>query len=185
MLPHRWSRVVRWTTIIRREKWTDSRVSTCETHHVRLKTKQPLYSRRFQLVLPFHSPGLAPVVDQTGAAAHIDDRGDFAYSQRFSRTFGFYQHRAAVHGRDDDHWYHIEPNGSPAYESRWQWCGNFQSDRCTVRDVNQAYYHIDRQGRLVSGPHSYAGDFREVRDVPLHSANSISLSLLVGKCSGS
>ncbi|CAF4266404.1 unnamed protein product, partial [Rotaria magnacalcarata] len=28
-------------------------------------------------------------------------------------------------------------------------------------DFNLKYYHIDRVGRIVSGPHSYAGDFRE------------------------
>ena len=28
--------------------------------------------------------------------------------------------------------------------------------------VSSEYYHIDSTGRVISGPHSYAGDFREV-----------------------
>ena len=61
-----------------------------------------MYSQRFRIVLPFHSPGLATIVDQKGAASHINERGDYAYAQRFTRTFGFYQHLAAVQVRDDE-----------------------------------------------------------------------------------
>jgi hypothetical protein len=82
--------------IIHRQKWTYSRVSPCETYHICLNTQQPLYHHRFKTVLPFHSPGLAPVIDQNDAAFHINDRGENAYSQHFHRTFGFYQDLAAV-----------------------------------------------------------------------------------------
>ncbi|CAF4270631.1 unnamed protein product, partial [Adineta steineri] len=124
-----------------------------------LNTQQPLYHHRFKAILPFHSPGLAPVIDQTNAAFHINDLGESAYCQRFTRTFGFYQKLAAV--QNSDQWYHITPQGSSAYKSIWQWCGNFQSYRCPVRDFSLKYYHIDPTGRIISGPHSYAGDFRE------------------------
>ena len=90
------SALIKSTNIIRRQKWTDSRVSSCETHHVCLHTEKPFYDQRFGIVLPFHSPGLAPVIDQIGAAFHISDRGTHAYSQRFDRTFGFYENLAAV-----------------------------------------------------------------------------------------
>ncbi|CAF4122713.1 unnamed protein product [Rotaria sp. Silwood2] len=144
---------------IHRKKWTHSRVSSCDTYHICLNTQQPLYHYRFKNVLPFHSPGLAPVIDQTEAAYHINELGENVYSQRFHRTFGFYEDLAAV--QKIDHWYHITAQGSPAYKSVWQWCGNFQSHRCPVRDFDLKYYHIDSMGRIISGPHSYAGDFRE------------------------
>lgn len=88
--------LIKSANVIRRRKWTDSRVSSCETHHVYLDTQKSLYDQRFRIVLPFHSPGLAPVIDQSGTAFHINDRGTHAYSQCFDRTFGFYEHLAAV-----------------------------------------------------------------------------------------
>jgi len=96
MLINRFQKLILSKNIIRRHKWTYSKVSSCGTYHICLNTQQPLYPHRFKRVLPFHSPGLAPVVDQTGAAFHINDHGANAYSQRFSRTFGFYQQLAAV-----------------------------------------------------------------------------------------
>jgi hypothetical protein len=96
MLINRFRQITIAKNIIRRHKWILSRVSSCETYHICADTQQPLYHHRFKIVLPFHSPGLAPVIDQTGAAFHINDRGDGAYSQRFHRTFGFYENLAAV-----------------------------------------------------------------------------------------
>ena len=81
---------------IYRQKWTYSCVSSCETYHINLRTQQPLYNRRFKIVLPFHSPGLAPVIEKDGAAFHINQHGENAYTQHFHRTFGFYQNLAAV-----------------------------------------------------------------------------------------
>ncbi|CAF0923869.1 unnamed protein product [Adineta ricciae] len=159
MLIKRFQQITLSKTCVRRHKWTHSKVSSCGTHHICLNKRQPLYQNRFQSVLPFHSPGLAPVIDQTGSAYHINDRGESAYTQRFSRTFGFYENLAVV--QNTDKWYHITPKGSAAYDAVWHWCGNFQSNRCPVRDLNLQYYHIDPKGNITSGPHSYAGDFRE------------------------
>jgi hypothetical protein len=96
MLFNRFQQLIISKNIIRRQKWTYSRVSSCKTYHICLDTQQPLYHHRFKTVLPFHSPGLAPVIDQNGAAFHINGRGENAYSQHFHRTFGFYQNLAAV-----------------------------------------------------------------------------------------
>ncbi|CAF0869428.1 unnamed protein product [Rotaria sordida] len=159
MLFNRFQQLNLVKNIIHRKKWTHSRVSSCGTYHICLNTQQPLYHYRFKNVLPFHSPGLAPVIDQTEEAYHIDEHGESVYSQRFHRTFGFYEDLAAV--QNLDYWHHIIIQGSPAYKSVWQWCGNFQSHRCPVRDFDLKYYHIDPNGRIISGPHSYAGDFRE------------------------
>ncbi|CAF5152992.1 unnamed protein product, partial [Rotaria magnacalcarata] len=95
--------------ILYRLKWTYSRVSSCGTYHICLNTEQPLYKYRFKNVLPFHSPGLAPVLDQTGIAFHINEHGEHVYSQRFDRTFGFYEDLAVV--QKANHWYHITAQG--------------------------------------------------------------------------
>lgn len=89
-------RFIKINYIITRQKWTHSHVSTCETHHICSKTQHPLYKQRFHIVLPFHSPGLAPVIDHERQAYHINENGFSAYSQRFDRTFGFYQNLAAI-----------------------------------------------------------------------------------------
>ncbi len=113
----------------------------------------------FDWVLPFHEPGLAPVGDKTGAYhIHIDGRP--VYEQRFDRTFGFYSGLAAV--IEDGVWFHITVDGERAYSEIWDWCGNFQQNRCPVRDSDGHYHHIRPDGTVLDGgPHSYAGDFRE------------------------
>ena len=63
-------------------------------------------------VLKFHSPGLAPVLDNSGAY-HVTPDGQPAYESRHVRTFGFYEDRAAAHSADG--WFHLLPSGSPLY----------------------------------------------------------------------
>lgn len=74
--------------------WKESRPSQDNTHHV--VNSNPLYQRKFHagirfviiyiysflmLVLPFHAPGYAPVVDETGAY-HINTEGNPVYPAR-------------------------------------------------------------------------------------------------------
>ena len=100
--------------------WHGSRVSTDRTHHLRGPGPEALYEHRFDEVLPFHEPGLAPV-QQGKHAWHIFANGSRAYERSFSRTFGFYEGRAAV---IEDGWYfHILPSGEELYQERfdaWQ-----------------------------------------------------------------
>jgi hypothetical protein len=143
-------------------KWKHSRPSLDGANHIDSEGK-PLYSVRFHKVLPFHNPGLAPVVDETGAY-HIREDGSPAYSERYSRTFGFYQGIATV--VEGNLWFHIVEDGSRLYALDWAWCGNFQNDRCSVRDETGDYYHIRTDGTVVpNGPWTYAGDFREMAAV--------------------
>ncbi len=136
--------------------WRDVKVSAAGTHHVRGSAS--LYADRFDEVLPFHAPGLAPV-RRGDEAWHILVDGSSAYDRRFLRTFGFYEGLAAVVGSDG--WQHIHPDGAALYASRYEWCGNFQDGRCSVREPGGAYLHITPEG----GPAypvrwRYAGDFR-------------------------
>lgn len=138
-------------------------VSPCGTHH--LRGGAAMYTARFDSVLPFHAPGLAPVFAD-GKAWHINTGGVAAYRRVFLETFGFYENLAAV--RDGDGWFHIHPDGKPAYRKRRSWCGNFQGGRCVVCDGGK-YYHILPDGKpLYAGAYNYVGDFREGRAAVRH-----------------
>lgn len=137
--------------------WQTLSVSVCGTHH--LSGDVPAYFERFDEVLKFHHPGLAPVM-RDGFAWHILPDGSDAYLDRFVRTFGFYEGISAV--QTSDGWCHIHPDGNEAYPERYDWCGNFQSGRATVRLRIGRYRHILMDGTPVS-PDSwrYAGDYKD------------------------
>lgn len=137
--------------------WRNTRVAPDATHH--LWGGEPLYDRRFDEVLKYHAPGLAPVRDASGGY-HIDLSGQSTYGRRFHRTFGYYGGLAAVDGGDG--WWHIDVQGADAYAARWAWCGNIQGGLCTVRTPEGRYGHIGTDGRVATGLRwRYAGDFRD------------------------
>ena len=137
--------------------WRDYRISADGTHHV--YGGEPAYAARFLDVLKFHSPGFAPVLDDSGAY-HINVDGLPAYVSRHVRTFGFYEDRAAAHSVDG--WFHILPDGQPHYSERYAWCGNFQGGRCAVRLPGGSYLHIDEGGApAYPERYRYAGDFKD------------------------
>jgi hypothetical protein len=137
--------------------WTQLRVARDGTHHV--ADGRPAYVARFERVLTFHAPGLAPARDVSGAF-HIGPDGREAYARRFLETFGFYEGRAAV--QDETGWLHVLPNGRPLYGERYDWCGNFQEGRCTVRTREGRYLHLAPDGSAAYNErHRYAGDYRD------------------------
>lgn len=137
--------------------WTRARVAPGGTHHE--IDGLPLYTARFDEVLKYHPPGLAPARDGTGAF-HIDPEGQPSYAARYRRTFGFYEGLAAVVAEDG--WHHVRPDGTPAYAARWDWCGNVQGGRCPVRTTSGRYGHIRPDGSPATGlSWRYAGDFRD------------------------
>ena len=137
--------------------WQDLTVAPSGTHH--LVAKQPAYAERFDEVLKFHAPGLAPV-RRNGQAWHIHPDGQAAYARRFQRTFGFYEGLAAVVGPDG--WHHVESSGSDAYRQRYTFCGNFQGGRCVVREPDGDYLHITPVGEMAYAERfRYVGDFRD------------------------
>lgn len=137
--------------------WRDLSVSACGKYHER--DGQPAYSGRFDEVLKFHAPGLAPV-KRGDEAWHVEPDGDAAYSRRFIRTFGFYEGFAAVQAQDG--WHHVRPDGNDTYPDRYDWCGNFQGERCTVRLRDGRYRHVFSDGSFAY-PETwrYAGDYKD------------------------
>lgn len=137
--------------------WQDIKVSADNTHF--LFNGYPIFGKTFSEVLIFHSPGLAPVLDQTGAY-HIDKNGNELYKNRYTRTFGFYYNRASV--MKNNHWFHINEKGERFYSVFYSWTGNFQENLCIVRNENNQYFHIDLNGnRIYDENYVYAGDFKE------------------------
>lgn len=138
--------------------WHVLKVACEGTHHI-LPNGEPAYDERFDEVLKFHAPGLAPV--RRGSEAwHVCPDGSPAYDRRFLRTFGYYAGRSAV--VDLDGWHHITSEGVDVYPERYSWCGNFQEGRCSVRDHKGSYWHIDVEGRSVyAAQWRYVGDFRD------------------------
>ncbi len=86
------------------DAWHASRVAPDGTHHVSGAAGTALYAQRFACVLPFHALGLAPAQllrDAGGGRGggtwcHIRASGEPLDAQRYQRTFGFYEDRAAV-----------------------------------------------------------------------------------------
>lgn len=127
------------------------------THHV--FEGNPAYAARFDEIMKFHPPGLAPV-RRDGAAWHIRPDGSPAYPTRFVRVFGFYESVAAVVAHDG--WHHIRPDGTTLFPHRYAWCGNFQDGRCPVREVQGSYFHVAPDGTpAYRARWRYAGDYRD------------------------
>lgn len=137
--------------------WRETRLSQTRTHHVRGDT--PLYTERFDEVLKFHEPGLAPV-RRGNEAWHIRIDGSAVYNRRFLQTFGFYEGLAAVEGPEG--WHHIHTDGMDLYLERYSWCGNFHEGLCSVRKLDGIYLHITSEGDpAYDARWRYAGDFRD------------------------
>ena len=137
--------------------WQDIKVSADKTHF--LLNEQPIFNIRFLEVLKFHSPGIAPVQDESGAY-HINSSGDPLYEKRFSRTFGYYCSRAAV--VQADQWFHLTEKGERAYHNSFNWTGNYQENFCAVRDKNNRYFHIDKNGeKTYPNTFNYCGDYKD------------------------
>ena len=163
--------------------WQASSVSQDATHHL-AGDGRPAYEARFLDVLKFHAPGLAPVLDDSGAY-HITPDGMPAYESRHIRTFGFYEGKAAVHSSDG--WFHILPDGNSLYSDRYAWCGNFQERRCTVRGSDGRYFHLGENGTpAYEERYRYVGDFKDgyavvQRDEGMHSHIDTAGAILHGR----
>lgn len=139
------------------EQWRQFGVSEDASHHV--YQGQSAYGSRFHEVQKYHEPGLAPVLDASGAY-HITPDGMASYGPRYIRTFGFYEGRAAVQSVEG--WFHIVSDGEPLYRERYAWCGNYQEGRCTVRLSDGHFFHIAADGTpAYRQRYRYAGDFKD------------------------
>ena len=138
-------------------RWRRSSVSPCETFHI--VDGAPLYSARFERVLSFHAPGLAPV-RIAARWCHIEATGRPIYAERYRQAFGFYDGRAAV--EDEAGWFFIGTDGRPVSSDRFAWVGNFQGGRAAVRLEGNLYAHVRADGTFAyPSRFRYVGDFRD------------------------
>ena len=122
--------------------WKNTTIAPDRSHHLYRKT--PFYKDRFEFVMKYHEPGLAPVY-VGNESWHIDVFGKPAYNNRFWKVFGFYGGLAAF--EEQNGWAHLLPDGTAAYDVRYEWCGNFQGGLCTVRLAEGLYRHIHKNGK--------------------------------------
>jgi len=133
-------------------------ISFDETYHI-YKGK-PLYNKRFKKVMSFHHPGIAAVIDENGMAYHINIRGEAIYSQRYLKTYGFYEGISTVVDESGSY-FHINTEGNPIHNRKFAWAGNFQEGRCVVRDFDGYYFHITREGKdAYEDRYAYVGDYK-------------------------
>lgn len=137
--------------------WKDIKVSDDATYFLYQGNK--IFNKNYSEVLKFHTPGIAPVKDETGAY-HIDVNGKDLYKQRYIRVFGFYCNRASV--ITNKGWSHIDEKGNRIYINSYSWAGNYQENFCVVRDMQNNYFHIDLKGiKCYEENYKYAGDFKD------------------------
>ena len=121
------------------DQWREYRISADAVPSCPSRTSRPI-SSRFDEVLKFREPGLAPVHDASGAY-HITPDGLAAYASRYIRTFGFYEGRAAVHSEDG--WFHVRGEWRVrSTGSAMHGAATFRKSRCPVRLPGGDYFHI-------------------------------------------
>lgn len=137
--------------------WQEIKISADNTYF--LFEGKHIFSSKYIEVLKFHSPGLAPVKDDSGSF-HIDITGKPLYPERFTRTFGYYCNRATV--EHNGNWFHLDEKGTKTHSHSFAWSGNYQENLCSVRDANNNYFHIDINGaKIYPGIFIYVGDYKD------------------------
>ncbi|WP_055448555.1 WG repeat-containing protein [Lacinutrix mariniflava] len=137
--------------------WRDIKVS--KKSNLFTYKDEPVFGKVYNEVLKFHSPGIAPVKDDSGWC-HIDVNGNEVYKQRYDRAFGYYFNRASV--IQNKNWFHINEKGERLYDVNYAWTGNYQENVCSVRDFNNQYFHIDLNGNpIYNTKYKFVGDFKD------------------------
>ena len=118
-----------------------------------------LFGKVYEEVLKFHSPGIAPVKDETGWY-HINTNGVEISKKRYQRAFGYYFNKSSV--VNYSLWFHIDTKGNRFYTENYSWTGNYQESVCSVRNLNNEYFHIDINGNeLYKSKYVFVGDFKD------------------------
>ena len=137
--------------------WRDIKVS--EQGNSFIYKDEILFKKEYDEVLKFHSPGIAPVKDESGWY-HINVNGFEVYKARYDRTFGFYFNRASVIQANS--WFHIDERGQRLYDENYAWTGNYQESICSVRGLYNQYFHIDLEGNpIYKAKYKFVGDFKD------------------------
>ncbi len=107
--------------------------------------------------MSFHD-GIAPVQSEH-IAFFINKKNIQQFNREFEKAYGFYNDISTV--KDKNGWFHINKFGQDIYSARYSWSGNYNENKCIVKDFDDNYFHINSDGkRTYSQSYVYAGDFK-------------------------
>lgn len=107
--------------------------------------------------MSFHD-GIAPVQSEN-IAFFINTKNIHQFNRDFEKAYGFYNDISTV--KDKNGWFHINKTGQDIHNDRYSWSGNYNENKCIVKDFNDNYFHINPYGeRVYSQNYVYAGDFK-------------------------
>ena len=90
---------------------------------------------------------------------HVTEKGSL-YSQRFEKVQSFHEPGLAP-VRKDREWYHITPEGQPAYNARYDEAYGFYHELAAVR-LGQEWFHIKPDGsRAYIQKYSWCGNYQQ------------------------
>lgn len=109
----------------------------------------PIYDKRFKTVGPFRFPGLAAVLDDSGAY-HIDFAGNPVYEERYLWT-GDYADDCAVVKTADGEYYHINEEGKRIGHNNYLYAEEFVEGTAVIYRKNYGATHITTGGEMLYG----------------------------------
>lgn len=109
----------------------------------------PIYEKRFKTVGPFQFPGLAAVVDDSGAY-HIDFAGNPLYEKRYAWV-GDYADDCAVVKTADGEYFHINEEGKRIGHNNYLYAEEFREGTAVIYRKNYGATHITTGGEMLYG----------------------------------
>lgn len=109
----------------------------------------PIYEQRFKTVGPFRFPGLAAVIDESGAF-HIDFSGNAIYEERYLWVGDFTEDCAVVKTTEGDY-YHINEQGKRIGHNNYLFAEEFSEETAVIYRKNYGATHITTGGEMVYG----------------------------------
>ncbi|ABN07885.1 Phosphoglycerate mutase [Methanocorpusculum labreanum Z] len=109
----------------------------------------PIYEKRFKAVGPFRFPGLAAVVDESGAY-HIDFSGSPLYEERYAQA-GDFSYDCAVVKTADGEYFHINEEGKRIGHNNYLYAEEFFEGTAVIYRKNYGATHITTGGEMLYG----------------------------------
>ncbi|MDO5844008.1 MAG: histidine phosphatase family protein [Methanocorpusculum sp.] len=122
-------------------------VSPDHTHHI--FEGCPIYAKRFKKVGEFRFPGIAKVLDDSGAY-HINFFGDALYDERYASVGDFFDDTAVVKDFNGNY-FHIYDDGRIVGSEKYLWAGDFHEGIAVVYHKKYGAAHITNSGELLYG----------------------------------
>ncbi len=113
--------------------------------HINLDGKTA-YNERFRYVGDYKY-GIAAVYMKNGLARHIDKQGNYIHDKKYNELGIF--HKGYAIARDRYGYFHINKEGFPFYENRYQWAEPFYNGAAFVLKFNGEKVIINENGKEI------------------------------------